>query len=141
MKAFLKIAGILLVLCQLLCCFAGCKGEELPEESESATESSGEALFELTREQLTEYTIVVPRMTDEDMNAVARLLQRTIRDFCGVELEIRDDFVIEGSSDFCEEEYEILIGNTNRSETKEYYANVKRDDFGYALVGKKPSAS
>ena len=134
MKKFLKFLTAVLVLCQLVGIFSACTTDKVDvNESEETQEES----FVLTKEFLASYVIVTPRDTSEDITAVAKLLQRSIKDAYGITLEIRDDFIIEGTDDFCEAEYEILIGNTNRNECREYYANVKKNDYGYALVGKK----
>jgi len=134
MKKITGIAVLLLALLQILCCFSACKDRQTPTESET---EGGNAIFELTREALAQYTIVTPRQTTENMDMAANHIQSSVKDLTGVELEIKDDFIIEGSADFCETEYEILIGYTNRKECYSFYSDVKKNDSGYALVGKK----
>lgn len=132
MKNFTRIAVLLLVLCQLLLCFTACKNGQSGDE-----ESSAETAFELTKEQLASYKIVVSETNSMKMNPVATKLQESIESFTGVKLEIKTDKVVEGSDTFCESEYEILIGSVGREESREFHRTVKSDDYGYALAGKK----
>ena len=115
------------------------EASEESDEDTSEEESSEEAeeRFVLTKELLSNYSIVTPLQSNEDMNAVAKVLQRSIKDATGLELEIRSDLIIEGNDMFSESEYEILVGETNREVGKEYYKDVKINDYGYAMVGKK----
>ena len=113
------------------------QSEEATEE-ESTDKEQTEESFVLTKELLSLYTIVIPsKTTGEDLSAVAAILQRNIKDATGLTLEIKDDFVIEGNDAFAESEYEILLGYTNRKASQEYYRNVKINDSGYAMSGKK----
>ncbi|MBR2432364.1 MAG: hypothetical protein IKB23_05545 [Clostridia bacterium] len=128
MKRFIRIIVLLLAVCQIACCFSGCKKEQ--------EETVQEPAFDLTREQLAEYKIVVPD-GNADMKAAATTLQGIIEKAVGAKLEIKTDKVVEGSDTQCETEYEILIGFVNRAEAREFYSSVKNKDVGYALVGKK----
>lgn len=124
MKILTKIALLILVLCQLVCCFTGCnllKGGE---------ETTGESTFELTEANLASYTIIVPSQSKDSMESVASFLQNTIYQKISVTLEIKTD-------DVEATEYEILVGLTNRAESVAFYENVKGNNYGYALVGKK----
>lgn len=124
MKILTKIALLILVLCQLVCCFTGCnllKGGE---------ETTGESTFELTEANLASYTIIVPSQSKDSMESVASFLQNIIYQKISVTLEIKTDEV-EAT------EYEILVGLTNRAESVAFYENVKENNYGYALVGKK----
>lgn len=135
MKKIVKIFFIILALLQFLLCFSACgDNQKSPEDSETGGDSG---VFELTREALAQYTIVTPRQTSENMDVAANDVQSSIKKLIGVELEIKDDFLMEGSDLFCESEYEILIGYTNREECYDFYSDVKNNDSGYALVGKK----
>ena len=136
MKKIIKISVVLLALLQLLSCFSGCKNDGVsPEDSKTGGDNT--AVFELTKEALAKYTIVTPRQTTENMNVAAKDIQASVKKLTGAELEIKDDFLMDGSDLFCESEYEILIGYTNREECYNFYSDVKKDDSGYALVGKK----
>ena len=110
------------------------KGSDGQSEEESVEESADENAFVLTKDVLANYSIVIPMQSDDDMNAVAKVLQRSIKDATGLELTIDNDFLLRDES---ESEYEILVGATNRQETKDFYKDIKINDYGYAMVGKK----
>lgn len=71
------------------------------------------------------------------MNPVATMLNNIIKTATGAALQIKTDNIAEGSDYYFESEYEILIGYTDRKEAREFYNSFKKDDSGYALVGKK----
>lgn len=125
MKILTKIALLTLVLCQLICCFTGCDFLRGGDE-----ETTAETAFELTKENLASYTIIVSSQSNENVESVASFIQNMIYQKLGVTLEIKTD-------EAEVTEYEILIGLTNRAESAEIMANVDDDDYGYALVGKK----
>ena len=104
------------------------------EDTEEATEEIEAENFVLTKEALANYSIVIPFQSSDDMNAVAKVLQRSIKDATGLTLVIKNDMLLKGET---ESEYEILVGDTNRKAGVDFYKNVKADDYGYALVGKK----
>ena len=126
MKRTVRFITLILVLCQLVGCFAACK--EQPDEE------MAEVAFDLTKDKLSAYTIVVPSQTSENMNAVAVTLQDMIEKAIGVKPEIKTDIVTDASG---ESEHEILIGVADRKEAREFHSDVKINDSGYALVGKK----
>ena len=128
MKNITKILILILALCQIVCCFSACKKDKEDTDTEIA--------FDLTKENLSEYKIVIPQSSSE-MNSVAATLQGIIEKAIGAKLDIKTDRIEENSDTYCETEYEILLGYTNRDESREFYASLKNKDGGYALVGKK----
>ena len=135
MKRVTKLFVLLLVFCQLLTLFAGCKKNK--EENTAEETSQAESAFGLTLEALKSYVIVIERGNETELREVATSLQKAIEQKTGVKLTIKDDFLVEGSSIYYESEYEILLGKTDRAETKAFYADLRMEDYGYALVGKK----
>ena len=127
MKNITKILILILALCQIGC-FSACKKDQ--------GNTSGDIKFDLTKDNLAEYKIVIPSENIE-MNAVAIMLQGMIEKVIGTKLDIKIDKIEEGSDTYCETEYEILLGYVNRSQVREFYPSVKNNDLGYALVGKK----
>ena len=123
-----KILILILALCQIIGCFSACKKDQ--------GNTSGDIKFDLTKDNLAEYKIVIPSGNIE-MNAVAIMLQGMIEKVIGTKLDIKIDKIEEGSDTYCETEYEILLGYVNRSQVREFYPSVKNNDLGYALVGKK----
>lgn len=119
MKKITKIISLTLTIFMILGSLNACKSTE-----------DQDVAFELTKEQLATYTIIVPSQTNENMTLVASFLQTMLEQTLGIKLETKTDEVEET-------ECEILIGLTNRTETTEFYADLKDNEYGYALVGKK----
>ena len=119
MKKITKIISLTLAIFMILVSLSACKSTKNQDTS-----------FELTKEQLATYTIIIPSQNNENMMSVASLLQDMIEQALGINLEIKTDEVEET-------EFEILIGLANRTETTEFYADLKDNECGYALVGKK----
>ena len=124
-KSFKKVVLGLLVLCQILTCLAACKSNGADDDSVE----SEEIIFELTKENLASYVIVVPENNAEG-TAAANSIRGIIEKITGAKPEIKSDSLAES-------EFEILVGVANRKESKDFHENIKNDDYGYAMVGKK----
>ena len=131
MKKITKLIVLLLTLCQIVGCFTACKKDA------EATGEGAEPPFDLMVDQLAEYKIVIPHSTQTAMRPVATKLQGMIEKVTGAKPEIKTDKIVEGSEATYETEYEILVGYTNRDEANGFYPDVRKNDHGYALVGKK----
>ena len=129
-----KLLCLTLALLMILPMIAGCSFFKKEEES---SDTPTEEVFELTRELLSSYVIIIPNECSEEMGAVATLLRDQIKKVTGVEAEIKSDFIKEGSDIYRESEYEILLGLVDRAEAKEFHADLKNNDSGYALINKK----
>lgn len=129
-----KLLCLTLALLMILPMIAGCSFFKKEEES---SDTPTEEVFELTRELLSSYVIIIPNECSEEMGAVATLLRDQIKKVTGVEAEIKSDYVNEGSDIYCESEYEILLGLVDRAEAREFHAELKSNDVGYALINKK----
>lgn len=62
---------------------------------------------------------------------------RELKSIYGDKIRLKDDFVIEGNAQYSASEFEILVGSTNRDETVEFVKQLRTNDYGYAVVGKK----
>ena len=91
-------------------------------------------VFAVTAENLAEYKIVVPDNLAVAFDDVAKTLRDAILNITGNSIEIKTDLIYEGSE---ETEYEIILGKSNRTVVSDFYKNVRNQDYGYALVGKK----
>ena len=129
-----KLLCLILALLMILPMITGCSFFKKEEES---SDTPTEEVFELTRELLSSYVIIIPNECSEEMGTVATLLRDQIKKVTGVEPEIKSDFLKEGSSIYCESEYEILLGLVDRAESKEFHRSLKSNDSGYALINKK----
>ena len=126
MKNLSKALILLLVLCQLVCCLAGC-GKD-PGTADGGSDTVADADFVLTAEALSGFTVIYPE--GSELESAARSVANMVKSVTGKEAEVKPD----SSS---ETEYEILIGLTNRETCTNFYKGVEYYDSGYALVGKK----
>lgn len=100
------------------------------QENDEENDPEQNVAFDLTKEHLASYVIIIPSQMNEDMLPNATYLQAAFEQAYGIRLEIKTDEV-EAT------EYEILIGLTNRTETAELYLTLKDSEYGYALIGNK----
>ena len=126
MKNLSKALILLLVLCQLICCLAGCGKDQ--GTADGGSDTVADADFVLTAEALSSYTVIYPE--GSELEPAARSVATMVKSVTGKEAEVKPD----SSS---ETEYEILIGLTNRETCTNFYKGVEYYDSGYALVGKK----
>ena len=87
---------------------------------------------------LPEYRLIYPESMDHSqLKAGLNDLVEVIHRKFGVLLPVRDDFVREGT-EYTETECEILLGTTNREESKSVCAGVQKvRDYEIRLCGKK----
>lgn len=131
MRRNMKRIALLLALLQLLLVIVSC--QKKPDDPTPSEENS----VEVTKELLASYTIVYPDKCSDDCKQFASTLRTSIKELTGTELEIKSDFVAEGSDVYREAEYEILLGKADRKEADRFYRNVRSEDTGYAVAGKK----
>lgn len=98
-----KIIALVLVFA-IVFSFAGCGGESTPSVIDETVYLNGVALKD--------YYIVVPDKEDKFANAAADILLNYINDILGIKITM----ITERTA---EKDYEILIGNTVREESKE----------------------
>lgn len=144
------------ILCVVLMCllatllFAACDdgaaGESIDTTIDSettvidSTDDSGadEKVIEyiLTSDML-KYNVVRPENASTPLIDVTAAFYREIKSIYGDDIRLKDDFVIPGNAQYSAAEFEILIGNTNRDETAEFMKQLRVNDYGYTVIGKK----
>lgn len=118
-------------------------GPEAPETltTEQETESTQPPIVteEITfpKSEMERFKIVYPDKSDASVKESAEDLAVIIKIVSGYEPIVTNDFLMEGSSTFCEYEYEILLGETNRKESQAFIPTLRQDDQGYTCIGKK----
>lgn len=127
-----KIAAFVFALLFVFFSVCGCEGKANPNDKETS-----ETGFALTKENLSEYKIVIPDRCDDAVRNIATQLKSRIISLSGAEAEIKSDFVAEGSDTYRESEYEFLVGYVNRTAVAELYSDVRENDSGYAMIDKK----
>lgn len=87
----------------------------------------------LPTEDLMSYVIVRSDDTSKALQRAAVSLRNKLTGCFGIKLQIKTD---SASADILPE-YEILIGQCDREESRKFFGNLKLSDYGYAMVGKK----
>lgn len=120
--------------------FVACADKSTPSEtSDTAADSvpSDSVLNEINAELLDNFVIVYPEKCSDSVYDAIIELNKAIRSKFGNKLDVKDDFVREGTK-FVESEYEILVGSTNRDETETAFSSVKKvNDYQIGIFGKK----
>ncbi len=134
-----------MLLCILLCfslLAIGCTKKQ-GDGSEETTTANGEQTNPsggagiIPTEKLSEMKVVYANGADSELIALADTLTNTINNTFGVSIQHSSDRIREGSEQYSEKEYEILLGKTNREEGDRFYNGLKYEDFGYDIEGTK----
>ena len=114
------------------------------DDPASSSEDDGDSdiveSLSLSNEQLKELKIVYPEGRYSKNGAVFSTLLALKEKFnlhYDVTMEIVTDKLEENHNVYKENEYEILIGDTNRKESGEVLTNLLLNDYGYGQVGTK----
>ncbi len=119
----------------ILSCGNGCAKETT--EAPADTTIPSEDIAGITLDMLKNYKIIVPEDIMSELGGTSSDLIEQIEKYTGVKLSISDDFVKEGSDKYKVNEYEILLGKTNREESVSFHKTLKSKDYGYGIIGKK----
>ena len=135
-RLFTSFLALLLILCTLISC------TQNPNEGENTTESpETEAPVEtILSADLEKYVLIRPEKISDDLGAVIIEFKQKLEKKTGLEgIKYKDDFYREGatSESLKINEFEILVGRTNRPETAEFLAGIRYDDYGYTVINKK----
>ena len=135
-RLFTSFLALLLILCTLISC------TQNPNEGENTTESpETEAPVEtILSADLKKYILIRPLKISDDLGAVIIDFKQKLEKKTGLEgIKYKDDFYREGatSESLKINEFEILVGRTNRPETAEFLAGIRYDDYGYTVINKK----
>lgn len=143
-KVCLRTISIFLLLALLLSA-AACVGEpsDIEQTDDSSSDTTGESSSAepegsavITLEELAGYTLVRPEKVSSELLEVINSLNRKLKEL-EPNIAYKDDYYREGTSVFSIGEYEILVGKTNREETKSFLSELRYNDYGYAMVDKK----
>lgn len=135
LKRFFCAALIMLMLISAAACNGGTQEETLPstEGTSADTEPQEAAILEA---DLTKYALVRPeKVSDAVLEKISDLFQKmkskyNIADY-------KDDFHKEGVPMYSIGEFEIIVGDADRPETREFLSELKCNDFGYKRYGDK----
>ena len=144
MKTYSRLLSVIIIICIFLCAVS-CQNNEAPGVTTASADSTNKistsaasteteppvnepVSFNLTKN----FKIIRPAEPDIlEMNA-ARLLTRGIKSSCGFSCSTVSDFTPGG--EVKPNEFEILIGETNRSESREVFNNLAYNDYQYSII-------
>ncbi|MBR3965739.1 MAG: hypothetical protein IKJ91_01545 [Clostridia bacterium] len=127
MKKFI-IALLLLIFALTI---VSCGSSDFKETTVIYRDPLGRQVIHATYiENIGEYTVVRSDTSENEIKDIATEFRKTISDFCGSQLKIGTDY---GSKS----KYEILIGNTNRPESKNAMKGLGLNDYVIKLDGTK----
>ena len=122
---FKKIISFLCALVMLSLCFVSCNSKT--NKGGEITAESGEILTS----DLASYTIVYGKSCSMSVAKKVNELATKLYSLYDVTVKTESDVKYEPS------EKEILIGYTDRAESREFLNDIRSKDFGYAMVGGK----
>ena len=138
MKRFITFIMCITLICSVGGFFVSCE-KEAPEESLQQTEAQTDAEAEkvyITLSALKDYVIV---RNDEGYlyQASAKQLKESIKESFSLDVKVKSDFVTSAMPGYEEAEFEILVGPCDREESVSFVSGLKKNDYGYAVVGSK----
>ena len=142
-----KVYGILILLLVLAISFTGCDtgvSSDSPTDTSSddtrseATEAPTEVTDPVIREEnvifsneFNKYVVVVDDSAGGQVKTLAKNLTDTVNSAWGSAATLVQDESTSNSA------FEILVGNTNRSETEQFRKTLKDGECGYGVIGSK----
>ena len=145
-----RIGAMLLCLLLVLLSAVGLFGCGTPSEEPKDSDKTGAAQettaevapkpadITFPMELITEkkMKIVYRQGADTELIDAAKSLRAAIASVFGTEIGFTSDYLRDGSETYCEYEYEILVGETNRK-LDAGFQNLRADDYRYGVSGKK----
>lgn len=144
----LCLLSALIMLFPLAVSFVGC-GEEMPggtdtvntsatenETNSAETEETSAPVSDILLADLSEYALIRPEKPSEDLLDQIGVLHRKLKDDFGIG-SYKDDFYREGMPMYQIGEYEIIVGNANRPESREFLSGLRYNDYGFMQIGTK----
>lgn len=126
MKMLKKSLSLMLCLVILLSCvslFSSCNKNEQDEEGEEKVITVGD---------LKQYSVIRSKNVSEGLNEKISEFYFSLRNKFSYAFYLKDDDM-ENDADAPE----IVIGNCERDECDEFYADMRSEDYGYTVVGNK----
>ena len=135
MRKAIAFLSFLLAVCMLAACGPADPGSPDTTAAPDTTEAPT-VMSSIPLSVLGSYMVVRPDVASDEI-VVAALTLRSELSKLAPDIGIKTDFYKEGIKLFEIGEYEILVGAVNRPESKEFRETLRRDDYGYRLVGNK----
>ena len=135
MKKLLIISLIMLTVISVL---ASCTENNSPAISSATTavttSEPAPEIKSINAEALSSYTVIYPDGSATDVYKSVSRLVTAIEDATGVKLAKRVDYV-KKPEEINKNEFEILVGNTNREASGQLRGKLRSDDYGFEIIG------
>lgn len=136
MKKFKKFLSVFVLLALMLIPLTSCEAETQVEESDTEVIPEEEVTYVISVAGLEEYSLVRSEDASEDLVSAVSELYRNLREI-STKIVLKDDYYREDLPEYTMGDYEIIIGNTNRPESAEFIDELRTQDYGYVMRGKK----
>ena len=109
------------------------------EMTTTATEETEPAVVaeQITVAELKDYVLVRPDEASQALVDAGIQLRNAIIKSQGAELTLKTDLHSETVAALKIRDFEILLGNCDRDETRQFMSDLKQGDYGYAMIGQK----
>ncbi len=133
---FLRASSLLLALLLIpMCVSCNDKRGSGDGTTDGGTPDAAETVILCS--ELSKYKFIRPENAGQGLTSAFIELYKSYGDAAGADIEQSDDFYREGVPGLEIAELEVLVGNTNRPESRQFLNGLRADDYGYALIGKK----
>lgn len=137
MKKTLIISLIMMILISVL---ASCTQNNSPSISSATTavttSEPAPEIKSINVEAISSYTVIYPDGSATDVYKSVSRLVKAIEDATGVKLARRVDYV-KKPEEINKNEFEILVGNTNREASGQLRGKLRSDDYGFEIIGNR----
>ena len=106
------------------------------ESTTAAPEETEAPLPDILTADLANYSLIRPEKMSENVLAQTNVLYRKLKEDFSI-AEYKDDFHRDDVPMYRIGEYEIIVGNADRPESREFLAGLRYSDYGYAQIGNK----
>ena len=141
----------LITIVLLLCCFTmifglvACKpqgdpsGEQNGENSEGNNSGNGGGAFFFNEDGTVRYKVIRPDTNNVDVKNAAVSMRHALIEVFETEVGISDDWVDDPNmtDELLADQYEILIGATNRPESEQVYETLGEYSYKICIIGHK----
>ena len=139
MKRFLSLLLCCALICSVGAFFVSCENKGGEETTEYATEpeiTKEEPNLHIAHSDLSNFIIV---RGDDDylLQSAAKTLKTQLQSKYSLDLSLKSDFVTDAVPGYAEAEFEILVGDCDRDESREFVSKLKYNDYGYGMLGSK----
>ncbi len=127
------LAGMLLLLVLFTSCGDSVSSENTISETVATDIAETSAI---SWSDLSGYTLIRPEDASETVISAASDLCKKLREI-NPALSFKDDYYRDDLPEYAMQDYEILVGETNRPESIEFIKTLRTKDYGYAMQDQK----